>query len=201
MERIENNKGGREKIWGIVFKYFIHSLCKGLLVNESNNLCSCAVSRHVALAIALNIAEFWYSPMQDEAMSPAAWLLGLYQIRGYMWKYLGNTSKHHINVKYHYYFLDNDYFCPFFLSADEMLSGLIISAFCYCIMFSCTERKITKKFTGRPNGLGQELLRYETEDTLHFLKLTLMHILVQADTGLVLRKSIFGNLVMCLASL
>lgn len=56
----------------------------------------------------------------------------------------------------------------FLLSADEMLSGLVISALCYCMMSSCMERKIANKFTGLPSGLGQELLRYETEDTLHF---------------------------------
>lgn len=40
--------------------------------------------------------------------------------------------------------------------------------------------------TGLPNSLGQELLRYRTEDTLNFSRLTMIYI--QADIGLVLKK-------------
>lgn len=77
---MQNIKEGREKVWGEVkpFKYFIRTVWGSFLVYKSNNLCSCAVSRHVTLAVSFNIIEFLFSPTQDEAMAPAAWLIGLY---------------------------------------------------------------------------------------------------------------------------
>lgn len=64
-------------------KYFIHSMWEGFLVYEPDNLCSCAISRHVTLVISFNITKFLFPPTQDEAMAPAAWLIDLYQIKYY----------------------------------------------------------------------------------------------------------------------
>lgn len=83
LEKTENIKEGREKVWGKVksFKFFIHNMWEGFLIYESDNLCSCAVSRHATLATSFSITKFLFPSTQDEATAPAAWLIGSYLIR------------------------------------------------------------------------------------------------------------------------
>lgn len=176
---IENNKEGREEAWGNVkpFKYFIYTVWEGFLVYESDNPCSFAVSKHVALVrshpwiLIFSYAKWGYGSCCLLYRFISEKLIYV-QIP---WEYSKAPYKCGILLFSRQWLLLTVFVLSFLLSTDWNVKGAYHFSLCNCIILALRE-KLLKAL--QDCQMGQELLRYRTEDTHYIFKDSLWYTLM-----------------------